>query len=90
MPKAEKLTLIYFAPTVRKEKMHVLQPKHTILKKDEAEKLLAEFNISITQLPKIKITDPTLSEGVTIGDVVKIDRKDEEGNDATYYRMVVI
>lgn len=69
--------------------MHILQPKHTILKKDEIEKLLKKFNISLTQLPKIRITDPALPETSNIGDVVKIERKDETG-DHTYYRMVVV
>ncbi len=53
--------------------MHVLQPKHTKLKTEEVDKLLADLNISLTQLPKIKITDPVLPEGCEIGDVVKIE-----------------
>ena len=69
--------------------MHVLQPKHTILKKEEVTKLLEQFNISLTQLPKIKITDPALPEKVNIGDVIKIERKDEEGTHE-YYRVVIL
>jgi len=69
--------------------MHILQPKHITLKKEEVEKILKKFNISITQLPKIKITDPAIPEGANIGDVIKIQRKDDTG-EHDYYRLVVI
>lgn len=67
--------------------MHVLQPKHTILKQEEAEKILEKFNISLTQLPKIKITDAAIPEGSNIGDVIKIERKEE--NAEVTFRVVV-
>ena len=71
--------------------MHILQPKHIKLKQEEVEKLLTELNISTIQLPKIKITDPALSQDFKIGDVVKIERKDEEtGKIFSYYRIVSI
>lgn len=69
--------------------MHTLQPKHTILKKDEAEKLLEKYNISLAQLPKIKIIDAALPEGAEIGDIIKIERKDELGTH-TFFRVVVV
>lgn len=68
--------------------MHVLQPKHSKLSKKEEEELLKELNISKTQLPKIKITDSALPEGMNIGDVVKIERK-FEGELNIYYRVVI-
>ncbi len=69
--------------------MHVLQPKHTKLKKEEVDKLLSDLNISLAQLPKIKITDPALPEGAEIGDIIKIEiNQDEEEN--VYYRVVVV
>ncbi len=67
---------------------HILQPKHSVMKKDEAEKLLEEFNISLIQLPKIKITDPCLPDGASIGDIIKIERKDEDKK-VVYYRAVI-
>ncbi len=74
--------------------MHILQPKHIKLKKEEVDKLLSDMNISLTQLPKIKITDPALSEGFEIGDVLKIERIeiDEKENKKInlYYRVVVV
>ena len=64
--------------------MHILQPKHTVLKAQEVDKLLQEFNIVLAQLPKISVNDPALPEGINSGDVVKIERKEE-----TYDRVVI-
>jgi len=69
--------------------MHDLQPKHTKLKEEEADKLVKKLNISTSQLPKIKVTDPVLDDSFKVGDIVKIDRKDEEtGDEVIYYRVV--
>jgi DNA-directed RNA polymerase subunit H len=69
--------------------MHILQPKHTKLKIKEVENLLSELNISLAQLPKIKITDPALPEGCEISDVIKIE-VNEEGEKNTYFRVVAV
>lgn len=68
--------------------MHILQPKHCKLKKEDAEKLLAKYGISYSQLPKIKIEDPAIPEGCSVGDVIKIERKDED-KITEYFRVVV-
>ena len=68
--------------------MHALQPKHTKLKPEEAKKLLDKYNISLSQLPKIKITDPALPKDCIVGDVIKIDRIEDE-KVVPYYRVVV-
>ncbi len=68
--------------------MHILQPKHSKLKPDEAAKLLEKYNISLSQLPKIKANDRALPEDCKIGDLVKIERKDKIKT-AEYYRVVV-
>ena len=67
--------------------MHVLQPKHTKLSSTDAEKVLAEHNIALAQLPKIPKKDPALPEGCETGDVVKIERTGEFAE--TYYRVVI-
>ena len=67
--------------------MHVLQPKHAKLNPEEAERVLAQFNISLVQLPKISKKDSALPEGCETGDVVKIERKDEFAE--TYFRVVI-
>ena len=69
--------------------MHVLQPKHTKLKQEEVDKLLLKLNISLTQLPKIKITDPGLPEGSEIGDIIKIERIIDSKR-IIYYRVVAV
>jgi len=69
--------------------MHVLEPKHTKLKPEEVEKLLTELNISLAQLPKIKITDPVLEESCEVSDVVKIERE-WEGKKEIYHRVVAV
>ena len=69
--------------------MHILQPKHTKLKREEANKLLAKYNISLAQLPKISKEDAAIFElNVQLGDVIKIERKTSEGSEE-YFRVVV-
>ena len=68
--------------------MHILQPKHIKLSKEEAEKILTQLNISKSQLPKILSNDVALPEGCEVGDVIKLERKDGDGI-AIYYRVVV-
>ena len=67
--------------------MHVLQPKHTKLSSTDVDKVLAEHNISLAQLPKISKKDPVLPEGCETGDVVKIERKGDYAE--VYYRVVI-
>jgi DNA-directed RNA polymerase subunit H (RpoH/RPB5) len=69
--------------------MHILQPKHSKLKQEEVSKLLAKYNISLAQLPKISKDDSAVfSLNASVGDVVKIERKLEEGTE-DYFRVVV-
>ncbi len=69
--------------------MHILQPKHSKLKSDDVKKLLAKYNISLAQLPKISKEDvAVVSLGVETGDVVRIERKSEAGEEE-YFRVVV-
>jgi DNA-directed RNA polymerase subunit H (RpoH/RPB5) len=67
--------------------MHILQPKQTKLKLKEVEELLVKFNISISQLPKIRADDPSIPEGCQRGDIIKLERKSEEVP-TDYYRVV--
>ena len=69
--------------------MHTLQPKQIKLKPEEVDKLLSTLNISLAQLPKIKITDSTLTEDCEISDVIKIERV-IEGKTTVYYRVVSV
>jgi len=68
--------------------MHILQPKHVKLNEKEVEELLKKFNVSKSQLPKIISTDPSLPENANVGDIIKIERK-EEDKIHLYFRVVV-
>ncbi len=68
--------------------MHSLKPKHSKLKSDEIKQLLEKYNISVSQLPKIKSTDAGLPEGCLTGDVVKVERNFRDKS-RIYYRVVV-
>ena len=68
--------------------MHILQSKHTKLSKADIEALLKKYNLSLMQLPKIRLKDPCIMEGCEIGDVIKIERK-EGDKKVEYFRVVV-
>ncbi|MEM4230506.1 MAG: DNA-directed RNA polymerase subunit RpoH/Rpb5 C-terminal domain-containing protein [Candidatus Pacearchaeota archaeon] len=68
--------------------MHILQPKHTKLKPSEVQELLNKYNISLSQLPRIKLEDPALPKDCKVGDVIKIERKDKEKTEV-FYRVVI-
>lgn len=67
--------------------MHVLQPKHVKLKSEEVKSLLDKYRIAVSQLPKIKSTDPAVPEGCLRGDVIKIERE-QDGKPRFYFRVV--
>jgi DNA-directed RNA polymerase subunit H len=69
--------------------MHILQPKHSKLKPQEVEKLLTDLNISLVQLPKIKINDPALPEDCDISDIIKVETS-QEGEKYFRYRVVSV
>jgi DNA-directed RNA polymerase subunit H len=68
--------------------MHILQPKHTKLSKEDVAKLLLKYNISLSQLPKISKKDPAIPEGCETGDLIEVERKCDDGVDE-YFRVVV-
>lgn len=68
--------------------MHILQPKHSKLKSEQVNELLEKYNISLSQLPKIKIDDKALPENCNVGDVIKIERRDKDKT-AEYFRVIV-
>ena len=69
--------------------MHILHSKHTKLKREEVEKLINNLNISLIQLPKIKVIDLALPENCDVGDVVKIERKTKSGP-VIFYRVITV
>ncbi len=69
---------------------HELVPKHELLSKEEAEKLLKKLNIYPEQLPWIKKSDPAaVAIGAKPGDIVKIIRKSPTAGETVVYRYVI-
>ena len=69
---------------------HVYVPKHEIMTKKDAQKVLDEFNCKPTELPLIFVTDPAiLGLGVKPCDMIRITRKSGTAGESTYYRYVV-
>jgi DNA-directed RNA polymerase subunit H (RpoH/RPB5) len=58
------------------------------LKPAEVQELIKKYNISLSQLPKISSADPALPEGCNPGEVIKVERKEEDFSH-TYFRVVV-
>jgi DNA-directed RNA polymerase subunit H (RpoH/RPB5) len=68
--------------------MHILQPKHTKLNEKEASELLKRYNIAKSQLPKILLSDSALPPGCNVGDVIKIERAEEDRVNL-FFRVVI-
>lgn len=70
----------------REAHIHELVPQHKILGKEEGEKILAEFRVSRSQIPKIRSKDAALiGKGAKNGQIVEVTRHDGSLN----YRLVI-
>ncbi|MBI2665314.1 DNA-directed RNA polymerase subunit H [Candidatus Woesearchaeota archaeon] len=69
---------------------HTLVPKHTKLSEKEKEGLLATYNITIKELPKISVEDPAIAKlGAKGGDIIRVERKSRTAGITHYFRVVV-
>ncbi|AKH96998.1 DNA-directed RNA polymerase subunit H [Halanaeroarchaeum sulfurireducens] len=68
---------------------HELVPEHTVLTDDEVDVVLDEYDITPTDLPKIKLTDPALPDDAEPGDVIEIVRDSRTTEKAIVYRLVI-
>ena len=69
---------------------HSLIPKHLKLSEKEKQKLLQQYNISLSELPRILKTDAAIASlNTKPGDVIKIIRKSQTAKEAVFYRVVV-
>ena len=68
---------------------HKLVPEHTLIEDEELERVLDEYSIHETDLPKIKRNDPALPDDASVGDVIKIIRDSRTTEQAIVYRLVV-
>jgi DNA-directed RNA polymerase subunit H len=80
--------------TGKKEKIlipdHIYVPKHEIINKDEAMKVLEKYHTKPTEMPLIYVSDPAIRGlGVKPGDMIKITRNSPTAGESVYYRYVV-
>lgn len=69
---------------------HELVPKHIVLSKEEAKKLLDALKIKAHQLPWIRENDPVCRKiKAKPGDIVMIIRNSPTAGKAVAYRLVV-
>lgn len=70
---------------------HRLIPKHEILSKEEAKKIIDKYaGGDKYKLPYIKRTDPVVKAlGAKPGEVIKITRKSPTAGESIYYRLVI-
>lgn len=69
---------------------HQLVPKHRLLPKEEAEKILAQYRVKPYQLPRLFDTDPAAKAlGAKSGDILEIVRASPTAGKILYYRHVV-
>ena len=69
---------------------HVMVPEHKIMSEGEVSELLARYNITTEQLPKIYHEDPAVREtGANADDVIRIVRTSHTAGRAEAYRLVI-
>jgi DNA-directed RNA polymerase subunit H len=69
---------------------HVMVPDHKIMGEEEIASLLAQYNITTEQLPKIYHDDPAVkSTGAQVDDVIRIVRISHTAGRAEAYRLVI-
>ena len=69
---------------------HFLIPKHQILPKADAEKLLRKLGLKAKQMPQILKTDATIKHlKPEKNDIIKIIRSSPTAGKCVYYRRVV-
>jgi DNA-directed RNA polymerase subunit H (RpoH/RPB5) len=58
------------------------------MSEEDAQKILDDLNISKAQLPKVLVNDAGIPEGCIPGDIIKIERR-EDDEVHLYFRVVV-
>ncbi len=67
-----------------------LSPQYRVMSAEEVDKLLERYNVSLKDLPKIRILDPAVKAlDAKEGDVIEITRNSQTAGTYKYYRFVV-
>lgn len=70
--------------------VHRLVPRHEVLGKEEAERVLEELGVSPEDLPKIYSDDPAIRKyDVSQGDIIRIVRESPTAGRFIAYRYVI-
>jgi DNA-directed RNA polymerase subunit H len=65
-------------------------PDHKIMSEEEVTQLLAHYNITTEQLPKVYHDDPAVKTiGAQVDDVIRIVRTSHTAGRAESYRLVI-
>ena len=69
---------------------HILVPKHIKINEEEKQDLLNKYNISLSDLPMILLSDSAIQNlKPEIGDIIKIERNSPTTVKSYFYRVVV-
>jgi DNA-directed RNA polymerase subunit H len=68
---------------------HELVPEHTVADEAEVDRVLDEYDIDRTDLPRITDSDAALPDEAEVGDVIRIVRDSRTTDRAIVYRLVV-
>jgi len=69
---------------------HILIPKHLKLNEKDKKEFLEKYNITVHELPKIRLDDPAIQKlSPKVDDVIKIIRASLTSGEAVFYRRVI-
>ncbi len=69
---------------------HALVPVHEKLSKKDKDEVLKRYNITMTELPKILMTDPGIRHlDPKPGDIIRIKRSSMSSGESVFFRAVV-
>lgn len=69
---------------------YCLVPKHELLSEEDGDKILKEYNMLPSNMPKIFSSDPVIRYyNMPVGGIVRIIRPSKLSGEAVYYRIIV-
>lgn len=69
---------------------HLLVPKHSKVSEKEKKDVLEKYAITLKELPRIYLSDPTIQDlNAKEDDVIKIVRQSQTAGETVFYRRVI-